>query len=361
MKSIFHFSVLYLLACSLLLAPAVLIAMPVSGLYEAEVRVADQSDANRGQALRSALTEVLVKLTGDSAATSQPALAELVKQPDRYLLQYRYREREMPVAAGAATDVETTTTLWLQASFDANALDAALRYANVAAWGRERPSTLVWLAEADSAAQAVAGMEQSTDLLAPVLEQAKRRGLPLLLPLMDLQDAASLPARAIVAGDADKIAEASARYPADVVLAISVRAGETATAKWLAQFSDGSSASWNSRGDSRAAALTAGMDELAERLATRYAPRGQSAGGVEQITLLVEAVNSLQDYARTQTYLAGLSGVSRVEVSRVRNDRVTFLVEARSGREALRSAIRLGRMLDEHGGDADKLEYRLRP
>lgn len=357
MKSIFHSSVLYLLVGSLLLAPAALVAMPVSGLYEAEVRVADQSDANRGQALRSALTEVLVKLTGDSAAASKPALAELVKQPDRYLLQYRYREREMPGETGEAT----ATTLWLQASFDANALDAALRNANVAAWGRERPSTLVWLAEADSAAQGVAGMEQSTDLLAPVLEQAKRRGLPLLLPLMDLQDAASLPARAIVNAEADKIAEASARYPADVVLAVSVRAGAVATASWLAQFSDGTSASWDSSGDSRAAALTSGMDELAERLAARYAPRGQASGGVEQITLLVEAVNSLQDYARTQTYLAGLSGVSRVEVSRVRNDRVTFLVEARSGSEALRSAIRLGRTLDERGGSGGEFEYRLRP
>jgi len=108
--------------------------------------------------------------------------------------------------------------------------------------------------------------------------------------------------------------------------------------------------------------LLAGVHECADRLASRFGgfTGTTAASGVE---VNVTGIRSLGDYARTLHYLDSLDEVSRVDVTQVHNDSVSFRVDARGGRETVRQVIALGRTLSEEGQTdwTAGLSYRLLP
>lgn len=59
--------------------------------YEAQVVVPDESPAALSQGMKAALADVLVKLTGDSAAPRYPRLAQALAQAETYVQQYSYQ------------------------------------------------------------------------------------------------------------------------------------------------------------------------------------------------------------------------------------------------------------------------------
>ena len=63
-----------------------------ASLYEGEAPVADQSVAQREAALPGALAQVLVKVTGDSGADTDPAYAGVLSGAAGMMQQYRYRQ-----------------------------------------------------------------------------------------------------------------------------------------------------------------------------------------------------------------------------------------------------------------------------
>ena len=67
-------------------------AVVVSGLYEAEVPVPDQSSKSYKLGLARAMIEVLVKLTGDRDVQGRQVASVLAEQPEKYVQQYKYRD-----------------------------------------------------------------------------------------------------------------------------------------------------------------------------------------------------------------------------------------------------------------------------
>jgi uncharacterized protein len=330
-------------------------AAVVSGLYEAEVAVADQAETTRRQALREALTQVLVKLTGDSEVAGRSDAKALLDDAERYLQQYRYQEYNEKTAAG-----ESERHLFLWAVFDARTLDEAVRRAGLPTWGRERPASLVWLVVEDDSGRQLVGLEQGVEYLEPLERAAKARALPLLIPLLDLEDTANLRPDAVWDGSGDAIRRASERYSAEVILAARLQAVGTDSfeVRWIA-FLPNDRDEWSSRGETLYGAFSNGIQPYGDKLAARFAPRTPIAEA-GRLMLTVTAVNSLDDYARAETYLNSLSNVVRVEIRGVAPGEVTFEVEAAGGDRALEQAIALGRTLrPESGGDGR--QYRLLP
>ena len=62
-------------------------AVTVSGLYTAEVYVADRTEAKRPDAFRRAMREVLVRVTGRRDISGIPELNSLVDVSRRYVQQ----------------------------------------------------------------------------------------------------------------------------------------------------------------------------------------------------------------------------------------------------------------------------------
>lgn len=333
----------------------------VRNLYEAEVEVPDKARKVRKEAFGLALLQVAVKVSGSRGAATSPVVAEAMESPDRFVQQFRYRNVEPSSTVDSETPESPTLKLWVQ--LDPRAVDDLIRQAGMSVWGRVRPSVLVLVAVESGAGRELLSSDDPRGWAGYIQRIAAERAVPMVLPLMDLEDRGRLRASDVWAGFEDSVRPAAERYQAEGVLL--GRAYERLPgfweARWRLLLEDGRH-EWIDQGEGLDAVLLAGINEAADRLAARFGGfTGTTAPtGVE---VNVSGVRTLGDYARALEYLGSLDQVSRVDVTRVASDRVSFRLDARGGREGVRQVIALGRTLVEDGqGDLNAgLSYRLAP
>jgi hypothetical protein len=325
-------------------------------LFVAVVVVDVQQAEARMQAMRDGLAEVLVSATGYGASAQDPGLADLLDNAPRYVQQYRYRTVR-------ATDT-TPATLALWMSFDAKAINQSLRERGQPVWGSARPLLLVWLAlETGSERRLVSAAES---VAWPALETAaRRRGLPLRLPLLDLEDQARVTAADVWGGFQETVVTASARYQPQAILLGRLYHDRQGGwhARWTLRIGE-EVLHWDNTGAVPDEVLTAGVESSADALAARFAQVGAVGGGT-QLSLHISDVNSLADYARLLRYLSSLSGVSAVQVTAVQGGTVSCRLTLEVGPDAVARTIGLGTTLAALPGMAEPLslerQYRLLP
>lgn len=90
-------------------------------LYTGQVPVNSQAEGERAEALKSALAQVVIKLSGDSTVLTRPGVAKAVANAERYMQQYQYTQ-------DASTDAgQPQARLYLVAQFDHDAVDQLMR------------------------------------------------------------------------------------------------------------------------------------------------------------------------------------------------------------------------------------------
>lgn len=327
-------------------------ALEAAGLYEGSAPVESQAAAARPQAIRAAFIEALVKLTGDRNIAQHENIAALAAKAGDYAQQFRYQQ----IASGQA-NAEPPLRLWVK--FDENAVNQAMRDYGLSVWPKERPAILVWLVYEENGRRRIVEAEDESGLPGLLARYAARRGLPLMSPLFDLEDRAGLAVSDIWAGFRAPVMAASRRYRPDMVL--TGRLFQSAAGRWEIQWRGWFGAetlSWRNGGALAGTVLEAGVNELADRLAARYANRGSAM--VERVRLTVRDVASIDDYASTLAYLEALQSVLSVEVKRVRRNELVLELNARGGRAAIERALGLGGTLEaveaiKAGGPAYRL------
>jgi hypothetical protein len=339
--------------CSLLLTvllmPATAPAAEVSGLYEAEVQVYSQKRSERATAMASALAEVLTKVSGRRNAALIEGVAKATRRPARFLQQYRYRELTeaertalLPEGEEAAPAGEPQM---LRFRFDKTSVDKVLLDNGLPVWGATRPATLVWLAVQDDERRYLVGADAAEPVRALLSQEAQRRGLALLLPLLDLQDQMALRFADVWGGFREPVLRASTRYRTEAVLV--GRLYRTPSGEWQGQWmlmQDEQAQTWAGAGALPAEVIDEGVAGAVDVLAARYAPvAGQQKAGLLPVT--VTEVRNLGDYARVSRYLQSLQQVSRVHISRVEADRISFELDIKGGPESVKQTIALGNML----------------
>lgn len=310
-------------------------------LYEASVPVADQSERQRVAGLRAALGAVLVKVTGDRDAPARAWADGLLGDAGTLVQQFRY-ERHDSIDAETASPV---TTLHLRARFDPAALLRALRERNVSIWGRERPATLVWLAYDDGTTRGLVDGTAPPAIRAAIEGAAMARGLPLVWPLLDLEDRSALPFADLWGGFDERIDAASERYRANAVLV--GRLYRVDEARWSVRWNlleEGSSDGTVSGPGSLDEVAAAGPQWVADRFAERYA-LVPTAAGDGRTRLVVVGVTGVGEYASVMRYLGSLSPVRSVALDGVDGDEVIFALDLRGTPEQVQQAIALGSRL----------------
>lgn len=331
-----------------LLVPAALPAAPVQGLYETVVPVADKTDKARIEAMRLALRQVAIKLTGDRQSPAR--IGDLLQAPQSFITQYRYRD--LPQAGG--TEVGG---LWVH--FDPDTLEQALVDAGLPLWGRERPAVLIWLAVQVGTEPVLVGGEDEKGFAPALKMHAERRGLALILPLLDLDDSGRISAVDVQQGNAGRIADASVRYnPETTVTALLSQVDET---RWQGRFvldMGGESTTYEAADPNPDAVLGSGMDSVADAIAGRYASASSAYGESSEVEIRVDGIGTADQYAEVQQHLRNLNTVTSLSVRLVEPDRVTFVLQARGGMQAVAESIALRRLLQPLGPAADG-NYRL--
>ena len=332
-------------------------AAQVQGLYEAEVAVASKDESERALALGAALRSVLVKVTGERNPQSYPGVVQAMSRASKLVEQFRYRTE---ASGGLDESTETLERLLLWARFDSRVVDVLVTDAGLPSWGKTRPSMLMWLAVEDQSGRSLIGAEDSPTITNVLHDAAGRRGLPFVVPLMDLVDRSRISVSDVWAGFPERIMQASDRYRADTVLL--ARVHQPSTSEWEARwrlFLDGVPHDWTLRNAGLDVMLIEGLNRAADLVAARFA---QAAGGVSEgaVAVAVQDIRTLGDYARTLAYLHSLDSVSRVDVTGASGSQVSFSIAIRGGSSAFAQEIGLGRTLIPVGSGAGT-EFRLLP
>lgn len=318
-----------------LLASLPAAAVPVRGLYEASVPVADQGPALRESALRRALQVVLVRVSGQR----NPGASTVLDRAGVLVQGYGYETA--PGGSG----------LRLRAQFDSRAVDAALRALDVPVWGPNRPAHVVWIALRDDghprALLDAAGIAARAPTVSAV---ADARGLPFSYPVLDPGERKLVRVNDVCAGNVTGVEGASRRYDAAVTLVGCVgRESDRWLGRWTALFRSGASESWAGTHDTLEEALAAGVDELADREAQRFATQ---AGAARELRLRVAGVDSLQDYGRVLNYLRGLNPVRSVQVEGAAAGELALRLQVEGEPGSLSRVIANGRTLRREAQDA---------
>lgn len=333
------------------------IGAEVEGLYDAEVRVFSQQGKARATAMSAALAEVLVKVSGRSSVLSVDGIKRAVREPAGLLQQYRYREltyaeqqalraeQQQNPDMGAAGGLQGEPQMLLF-SFDEIAVDKLLGDNRLPVWGATRPSMIAWLAVQNEEGRILLGSHSEDPLSAEVIEAARQHGLPLFLPLMDLEDQRALRFADVWGGFAEPVLQASSRYRTEAVLMGRLYPGFGGA--WQAQWTvlEGSiRKTWETQEESREKLIRGGVAGATELLASRYAP---AAGGPERaglLPLMITGINNLSDYSRVSRYLASLQQVAQVRITQVEPDRIQFDLIIEGPAEGITKTIALGNVL----------------
>lgn len=311
-------------------------AVEVTELYETELAVSSQGRTERHEAVRAGLVEVLIKVSGNEKVALLPGIPELLGRSLQFLQQYRYRTEDARTA-GRPEPTEPQQWLWMR--FNQAGLDKALREIKVPIWGHTRPSTLLWLAVERRGRRSLAGGSEESELLAAISSQAKRRGIPLALPLLDLEDQQRIKATDVWVNFQDTILKASARYPSEAILV--GRLLELGDDRWQARWSlnlGGQLFDWSQTGKLEEA-LAPGIEGTASTLAARFVRVPDNKQ--DELRILVKDIRNLVDFERAERNLRTLNGVTNVYAGQVEGDRILFVVKTRGDRQTLLEAVRL--------------------
>lgn len=312
--------------------PALGVAATFPDLYAVVVHPSPDAEDPQAEGIRLAMGQLLTRLTGRRDAGWDADLASLVDGAANYV---------------DAVGFETADDLLVR--FNGPAVVNELTRLGRAIWGPERPLTLVWLAVDGVAGErailgggdslgvgASSAMNEELGRLRTEIEAAaEERGLPITLPLLDLQDLNAISFADLWGGFSERIAAASQRYGADALLVGKARVTDFGTVvDWT--LIDGGRARHVVGG-----AVRDGLDSLADLYAAEFA----TVGGARTELITVTDVMNADDYGRLMRYLEGLSMLEAVEVESVGQDTVSLRLSARGDSAVLGRVLSLGGLL----------------
>ena len=242
-------------------------------------------------------------MTGRRTADEEAVFAPLVTSARRYVQQFR-----------TAPDNQE----WV--AFDGAAIERWLTQNGQPLWGRDRPSTFVWISvQTGTATGGVLTAEDTSELKQAIDAAAMVRGIPLVWPTT---------ASANTAGASP--ADLGHRQGAEAVLTgRASNATASATVRWALQFED--------RSSEFAGAPQDGVNHAADMYAAMFA----ASGSLAPVDIEVTGVSDLRDYAALQAYFESLNFITHVGVEALNGDAVKFHLTARGGIESLQHAVTL--------------------
>lgn len=326
------------MACSALMVLIWTLPGPAAAMvdpYQVSVPVPDQGAAARRSAEREALARVLIRLSGDPDVASRDELAAALRAPQHHFVRSGYARIRDPDLRAAHPDAR-----WLlELEADRRGVLRLLEEAGIPAWTGRRPEVLVLILKEEPSGERRILDPRSEEARA-LVRTGRERGLPLSVPLMDLDDQLALDASALWARFDDATVPLRQRYQPEAILML--RLFQDAMGRWVAD--------WEGEvgGEIFAAAVEVAepvsaapllVDRLAARLTARYALR--LGGDADSLWLQVDELSEVAAYAGLMRYLAGVSGVRRVQLVQVRDHSLLLRLDSSDAAERLLDLLRL--------------------
>ena len=317
-------------------------AVTVEDLYTVELPIADQTASLRLESFSEAFKQVIVKVSGSDDALASPAFSRPIENSARYVKQFRYLNRSLP------DDEEfDSARLLLRIVFDQQSIEGLLREQNFPVWGRERPSTLLVISYDVNENIKLVSDDATADLVEALDRAASVHAVPVLFPLMDLEDIALVNIGDIASRQYENINTMARRYAPNALMVGQIvgRSGQGWQGDWEVRF-DEQIFKWTYKASSKQAVIDQVIKHLAKILAIEYALEDHRR--VEQSLLLsVSELEGIDKLVKVQRYLKSLNVVDSVHVAMISRDVVTYRLKLRNDPEDLQRLIEFGEVLEQ--------------
>ncbi len=310
---------------SCLMTASIAYAVSVEGLYEVSVPVPDQGPDSRRQALDAGLEQVVDRMTGTPNWRDLYPASELQTNTQRLLEQYSYDRNPAADAANTTAGQGAVSPWLLKAKFSGGALSQMLAEKGLPVWSQNRPQTLFWIAQDQRGRRDVVAEGQGQPLVSSLQAAGKYWGLPMLLPLMDLEDSSALNVSDLWGFFAGPVEAASARYRSGAITLARLyrdNAGRW-TGSWQVRINGQQLQQGEIEANSEAEWAHQLMANVASTLASKYAIT-LDENSANAVKLEVNNVRTFKDYVDVTRVLQKLAPVKSVEPFYVSRDVVRF-------------------------------------
>lgn len=326
-------------------------AVVVEDLYLASVITEGQGDAQRRNDAAEGLLQVLVRVSGRSDIASHPLIASALKSPESYYSEFSYVDQPQDLPPSGQTELASKPidpleilrpSQVMRIRFEPSLVSKLLRSAQLPLWGSNRPAVLSWMAIREADGRTVIGAESRAPFAEDLIQAAAQRGVPLFLPLWDLEDAQMISSSEIWGRFMDRIESASERYSPDKILVF--RAEAPYNNEWQGEWSLGDAGRWRGGtvyGSDQSELAKTLVDAIATALSDQYGVGSMRS----EVMLTVEGITSAGHYAAVSKYLEGLMQIVSVQPVRVYSDIVAFKIRSEGEAQQIVDVIELDRKL----------------
>ncbi len=289
-------------------------AIEFQTVYQSKVLIEDQTEKARKEAQALALKRVLVKATGSTAVLTDKTLKKEIKRADQFLSQYQFGS----TAGGQQV---------LDAQFDPVKINQLIRRQGLKLWGTRRPLTMIWMATEIDEQREIVTPERSRYIAEQINSLPETRGLPVILPLMDLDDASRIQVSDIWGRFFGHVYQASERYqPEAIVLArLSPLNKEQWQLDWTVYEGETEKKRQVNEGDYESI-VQLFLNELADYFAQQYAIDVDANASNSGLVVNISGVAAIEDFINAENRLLSLSSVLDAQLVSVHNGYATFSV-----------------------------------
>jgi len=313
----------------LIITPSVF-AVQVEGLFSVQIPVETRDREERLEAIKEGMGQVLVRVTGDGSISQNPEVNDVIRGAAGYVQRFSY----LPAEDGYELNID----------FNEARLTKNLVNRGLPVWGAERPSVLSWVAVSQGSSRYMLGERDGKKEREFMNSAAQERGIPLIFPVLDVEDRNKVRIGDIVGGFYDTVDAASGRYSADATLIGRV---QRQSGQWIGRWrlkEAEQTVLFESEGADLETALRQGTNGAASYLASWHATQGFSDQS-EIVMVNIDAVQSMTDYLNVRDYLKAFDTVGSVQPVRVAPPRVLLRVNMRGSARNLQRLIMLGETL----------------
>lgn len=315
-------------------------AVKVTSLYQAELPVPSQLEAEKNKAIKTGLMQVLVKVSGD------PKIKVDLEKPESYVQEFNY-----------VSTPDMTQPYVIQIRYSPADVDELLKKANTTRWGENRPLLMLWLALTNhQQSTVIVGSETGGSLVANVKQLSGQYGLPVVLPAMDVADVSQVLPQDVLQMELVTLKEAGKRYSAEAFLIGKIQQNNTDfQSQWRLVLSD-AQWDWSFTGKTAEAVVSQALDRVSQTLAKHYLAAPEITD--RQMIIIVNNVSQPSDLNQLLGYLKQIPSVKQIQLMQISGEAVQLGMQIHGTLESFEKEAAVGQhlVLKSQAGE-DKLFY----
>ncbi len=332
-------------------------AIEVKNLYVSKVKVSSQTSGERSKALKAAMKGVIIKVAGKSSFLKLPTIKAALKNYNSYVRQYRYQRENVGNQ--------------LVVTFDEEKINKLLVQENLPIWGRLRPQILLWVVNEDGLSRAILSDSTRSELPNLIEQYSQTRGLPIIMPIMDLTDANKISVSDLWGRFAEPITLASNRYAPEAIVIVRISNSSLVPeiesqvdCELLCQqksfvvdwrfISDTNQMSIQEanqefgrkyQGGNKSVLIRETLNDITDNIYKRYA---LSTTTSNEFTIDVANINTFESHIALTSFLNELSSVQKVKLISAHGNQRSFHLTLLGSQQSLLASLRLNKELQQY-------------